>query len=263
MKTPDHPFKSGFYVGDVWHNRLNPKVHQLRYRSFQLYYDLDEADAIFSRLKVISRGRFGLMSVCDRDFGPDPKEKAKPLRARLIALLKAHDLYEDGFRLFHLCMPRIMGFVFNPISLYFVMNAEGVPKAMLYEVNNTFGDRHTYVIRAGGLWPIEQSCSKRLHVSPFMLTHDHQYQFQIAPPSDRFRMLITLLAPDQAVMLKAGFAGQYAALSDRTAWRLFWSVPLLTLKVVAAIHYEAIKLIFKGLWLKPKPITPKSSVSSN
>ncbi len=251
--------ESGIYIGEVIHQRFAPRVHRLRYRIFQMLIDLDQPnEALF-----FSRNRFNLFGFYDRDHGPDKaKARTASLRDRMITLLSEHGLYAHGDRLFLMAMPRVLGFVFNPISLYFLQSAQGVMKAVVYEVNNTFGDRHSYVLpvrQPGKL--IRQASEKRLHVSPFM-DMDMAYSFELIAPEDVFTLKIDLKKGDQK-MLFAGFAAQRKPLRDRTLLWLFFAMPLMTLGVVWGIHWEALLLFIKGMRLRPKPPTEKSSASIN
>jgi DUF1365 family protein len=248
------------YVGEVVHQRFAPKRHRLAYRVFQTLLDLDAPQSL-DRLRFFSRNRFNLFSFYDRDHGPDKADTTSPLRERMTALLRRHGLYEPGDRLFLMAMPRVLGFVFNPISLYFAQAQDGSMRAVIYEVNNTFGDRHSYVLPVRVSEPhIRQSSDKRLHVSPFM-DMDMAYRFDLTAPEERFVLQIRLNRAETP-MLFAGFTAQRRTLDDAQLLRLFFVMPFLTLKVVLGIHWEALLLFAKGLRLKPKPPTQKSSVSA-
>ena len=251
--------ESGVYIGEVVHQRFLPKAHGLKYRIFQILIDLDQAkETLF-----FSRNRFNLFGFYDRDHGPDKaKAKTAPLRERMISLLSEHGLYACNDRLFLMAMPRMLGFVFNPISLYFLQSAEGAMKAVVYEVNNTFGDRHSYVlpVRQTGKC-IRQASEKRLHVSPFM-DMDMAYEFDLIAPEDTFALKIDLKKGDQKI-LYAGFTAARKPLRDRTLLYLFFAMPLMTLGVIWGIHWEALLLFIKGMRLRPKPPTEKSSISLN
>ncbi len=254
--------KSGIYAGEVVHQRFAPKPHRLKYSIFQVLLDLDHIDDDLKDLRSFSHNRFNLFGFYDRDHGPDQADTAGTLKDRVANLLAGKGLYAPGDRIFILTMPRILGFAFNPISLYFVQNTDNMITTVIYEVNNTFGDRHSYVLPVidGGL-PIRQHAEKRLHVSPFMDTRDMAYDFDLTAPEDRFVLNIRLTKESSQKMLFAGFVAKRVALSDKTLLSLFKDMPLMTLKVVWGIHWEALQIWLKGIALKPKPPTPKSSVS--
>ncbi len=255
--------RSGIYDGAVMHQRFRPKTHCLSYRMFQVLLDLDALDTDLMLLRLMSHNRFNLFSFNDRDHGPDQADHTSSLKDRVRTLLHTHGL--EAERLFLLTMPRVLGFVFNPISVYFACGAAGRVKAVIYEVNNTFGDRHSYVMPvAAEQGYVRQVADKRLHVSPFMETSDMRYTFDLIPPADAFALNIRLqrkCGEEVEDMMFASFTARRKNLTDAQLWRLFVTMPLLTLKVVAGIHWEAVRLLFKGIWLKPKPPTPRSGVS--
>ncbi|EGF92109.1 hypothetical protein ABI_05420 [Asticcacaulis biprosthecium C19] len=245
------------YAGDVVHERFAPRVHRLRYHIFQVLLDLDRLDDL---PRLMSRNRFNLFGFYDRDHGPNQAESREaPLNVRMRTMLAERGLYRDGDRLFLMAMPRVLGFVFNPISLYFAVR-DGRVTTVVYEVNNTFGDRHSYVLPVHGDGPIRQHSDKRLHVSPFMDMKDMTYDFDLIAPEARFALKINLRQGERD-MLFAGFSARRQDLSDRNLLRLFFAMPLVTLKVVAGIHWEALLIALKGITLKPKPPTARSSIS--
>jgi DUF1365 family protein len=254
--------KSGIYAGDVVHQRFAPKPHRLKYSIFQVLLDLDHLDDDLKDLRSFSHNRFNLFGLYDRDHGPDQADTTSSLKTRMAAMLSDKGLYSPGDRIFLLAMPRILGFAFNPISLYFIQNTDDVLKAVVYQVNNTFGDRHSYVlpVRDDGRH-IHQQATKRLHVSPFMDTRDMAYDFDLTAPEDRFALNIRLTKVSSEKMLFASFVAERRPLSDKTLLSLFAGMPLMTLKVVWGIYWEALLIWLKGMGLKPKPPTPKSSVS--
>jgi len=253
--------ETGLYSGEVVHQRFAPKSHRLSYHIFQVLLDLDRIAEDLKSVRLLSHNRFNLFGFYDRDHGPDQADKTGSLRDRMVAMLKARDAWAQGDRVFLLTMPRVLGFVFNPISLYFVVAPDDNVRTVVYEVNNTFGDRHSYVMPVHDTKrTIHQHSGKKLHVSPFMETKDHSYDFDLIAPTDTFALKIDLKNGDQR-MLFAGFTARRQDLTDRSLWRLFRGLPLMTLKVVMGIHWEAVKIALKGIGLKPKPPTPKSGIS--
>ncbi|MBW8883081.1 MAG: DUF1365 domain-containing protein, partial [Asticcacaulis sp.] len=188
-----------------------------------------------------------------------------PLNVRMRTMLQKRGIWRDGDRLFLLAMPRVLGFVFNPISLYFVVGADDETRCVVYEVNNTFGDRHSYVLPVEpGAQRIRQHSDKRLHVSPFM-DMNMAYDFDLTAPDERFALRIRLKqahGDGWRDMLFASFAAERLALADSQLIRLFLAMPLVTLKVVLGIHWEALLIWLKGIKLRPKPPTERSSISA-
>lgn len=235
---------SQLYVGTVTHQRLRPRRHRLRYRMFHLLLDIDELPQLQRRLRLFSVDRFNLFSFHARDHGDG---SGSPLRPQIDAQLQAAGLPTGGpIRL--LTLPRLLGHVFNPLSVWFCHAPDGALCALLYEVNNTFGQRHSYLIRVGDPQAdtIEQQADKRLHVSPFN-GMDLHYRFRVTPPAQAVVIGVNVHDAEGALLV-ARLEGQRRDLSDAALLRVFFSHPLLTLKVVAAIHWEALRL-----WLKRVP----------
>lgn len=249
---------SAFYVGEVRHVRTRPRRHRLRYRVFMVLVDLDAIAEETRRLRTFSLGRFNLMSFAPRDHGDGGPT---PLKTQIEALLVQAGLEPDGGPVRLLCMPRVLGFVFNPLSVYYCWRRTGEIQAIVYEVNSTFGQRHSYVLPVQGTTeaPIRQGCAKRLHVSPFM-DMDLAYGFRLTAPRGAVSVVVDV-ADAEGLLLHAVFDGDRRALTDAQALRLAGAMPLLTLKVVAAIHWEALKMWLKGLRLKPGPAAPPAPAS--
>ena len=248
---------SALYVGQVTHRRLRPRKHALRYRTFALLLDLDELPALAARFRLFSHNSFNLFSFFDRDYGSGPA----PLREQIEGHARQAGLNLDGGPIRLLTMPRILGYAFNPLSLYFCHGGNGELLAILYEVNNTFGQRHSYFIpvEAAAAGPIRQSCAKQFYVSPFMAM-DMVYEFTVVPPGEK--VSIAIVERDrQGVVLTATQAQDRIALTDAALARVFFSHPLLTLKVVVGIHLEALVLWIKGLRLQIRPPPPDQPVT--
>ena len=252
------PAASALYVGSVMHRRLAPRRHRLRYRAFWMLIDLDETAALDARLSLFSRNRFNLFSFHDTDHGDG---KSASLRDYVDGLLAGQGIDCGGGRVALLCMPRILGYVFNPLSIYFCHRADGSLAALLYEVRNTFGEMHSYLLPVSGDAPmVHQHCAKEFYVSPF-LDMDMTYDFRVAPPGERVSVVVA--ADDRrGAVLVASLSGERRALSDRVLAAIFVSLPLMTLKVMAAIHWEALKIWWKGMRLYPRPPAPRHAVTA-
>ncbi len=246
------------YTGRVFHRRMQPKEHRLSYRVFSILFDIDELPTLNKKMKVFSHNRFNLFSFWDKDYGCGD---GKPLRPYVEAVLEGAgvDINHGPIRL--LCYPRLFGYVFNPLSIYFCYAGEEDLEAIIYEVSNTFGERHSYVIEVGdsGCKTVHQTCPKNFYVSPFM-DMDCTYHFSIMPPSDKISVSINQSDRNGAV-LKACFSGTERAFKDATLLLMLVKFPLMTLKVMAGIHWEALKLWLKGLRPRLRPTPPHSPIT--
>jgi DUF1365 family protein len=244
---------SCLYTGTVMHRRFKPKQHRLSYRVFWALLDLDELPALANKLRFFSRERFNLFGFYTVDHGDG---SATPLRAQVEAHLKKAGIDLDGGAIRLLCMPRLLGFTFNPISVYYCYHRDGALTALLYEVHNTFGERHSYLIPVGDSASdaLEQRCLKAFYVSPFM-DMDIAYTFRVQKPAERIALVIDG-ADSNGRVITASLAGARRELTDGALLASFAAFPLLTLKVVAGIHWEALKLWIKGMRLRPRPPAP-------
>jgi uncharacterized protein len=250
--------QSALYTGTVIHRRLRPKPHYLRYGAFWMLLDLDEIDALQRRLWLFSRGHFNAMSFFDADHGEETQE---PLRAQVERHLHAAGIALDGGSIQLLCMPRIFGYGFNPLSIYFCRSRDGRLAALLYEVRNTFGERHSYLIPVDGDdGTIRQSCDKCFYVSPFM-DMAMRYAFRVVPPADKISVVVSA-SDAQGPMIVASLTGRRERLSDAALLRLLLRMPFLTLKVIGAIHWHALKMWWQGFKLQPRPPKPDWPVTA-
>jgi DUF1365 family protein len=226
------------------HRRITPKHHRFKYRVFAMLLELDELPQLDRKLSLFGYNRRGLFSFQDRDHGD-----GRPLNLWLDALLAQAGITAKGPRRV-LCYPRILGYVFNPLSVWFCDDDQGALKAIIYEVHNTYEERHAYVLPVGADTAlVRHGCPKQFYVSPF-LSNDCRYEFRIRPPGETIAVTIHEEEAGRPI-LNASFAGRREALSDRALVRMLLRYPLMTLKVVAAIHFEAVRLMLKGVRRHP------------
>jgi DUF1365 family protein len=249
---------SALYAGTVVHQRLRPKRHRLKYRLAQGLFDLDELDGVAGKLRFLSRNRFNLFAFHDRDFGDG---SGTPLRGQIEAHLRAASLAPDGGPIRLLAMPRVLGHIFNPIAIWFCHRRDGSLLAIVYEVTNTLKQRHSYLIPVtdGADGTIRQSCAKTLYVSPFM-DMDMAYDFAIRPPGEKVQIVVNG-RDREGPLISASFAGKRRALTDGALLRVFFTIPLVTLKTVGGIHWEALKLWLKGIRIRRAPAPPEAKVT--
>lgn len=248
---------SALYTGVVTHHRLRPKAHRLHYSVFYMLLDLDEVDALADRLHLFSHNRFNLFSFHDRDYGD---AAATSPRGGVERHLREAGI-EHGGPVRLLTMPSILGYAFNPISVYFCYRTDNSLSAILYEVNNTFGQRHNYLIPvpAGERPPIRQESGKSFYVSPFM-TMDMVYSFLVVPPGAN--LAVSVIGRDTTgPLIIAKLAATRRDLSDAALARAFCAYPLLTLKVIVGIYWEALLIRLKGIRLHDRPSPPDQSVT--
>jgi uncharacterized protein len=234
----------GLFVGKVVHRRLRPIAHQLNYTVASVLVDVDHLDALPTLLHY---NRPSLFSLNDRDFGP--LENAKPLPEFAWSEMREHDTGRVVTRIMVLCYPRLLGYTFNPLTVYYGLDANDHVRMVLYEVHNTFGARHIYVagpFAAGDM--ASSAADKVFRVSPFNRI-EGSYSLKASPPTNRVAVGVAL-STREGPLLNAYFTGERHPLTNATLLRIFFTIPLMTFKVMAGIHWEALKLWAKGLKLQ-------------
>lgn len=243
------------YDGNVMHQRMKPLGHRFSYTVFSLMVDLDRLDEAGRQSRVFSVDRFNLLSFHQSDHSG---QTDRSLRAYVDGLLAEAGIAVPAARVLLVCYPRIIGWVFNPLAVYYAYDASDALVALIYEVRNTFGERHSYVcpISSGQISEagIRQECDKIFHVSPFM-PMAMRYRFRMVPPGKDIRWRI-LETDAEGPVLSATFSGHAQPLTTRNILRLVGRIPHLTLKIVAGIHWEAAKLWWKGARYISRPVPP-------
>jgi DUF1365 family protein len=240
------------YVGHVMHMRLAPRRHRFRYRVFAVLLDLDRAPQTLGRSWLMRHNAAAPLALYDADHGP---RNGSALRPWVDAQLRREGIARPA-RVELLAFPRMWGFVFNPLSVYFCFDASGALIAVIYEVKNTYGDQIAYVRPAGapsgGAYRHEQV--KEMCVSPF-IAMDQTYRFDVAPPGDRLALRIRQAGPEGETLI-ATQTGAARPFTDARLARAVLAHPLMTFKVVAAIHWQALRL-----WLKRVPLARDPAVA--
>ena len=259
---PGHPDEAAaLYFGDVMHARLKPMGHRFTYRVMSLLIDLDRLDEADRLSPLFSVNRAGLYSFQEADHG---ERDGSSLRAYAGRCAASRGIDLTGGRVTLLCYPRLFGYTFNPLSVYFCYLADRTLALMIYEVRNTFGDIHPYVLKVqpGDISPagLRQEQDKLFYVSPFIGMTMH-YRFRISPPGEDVKLRI-LETDRDGPLLAATFAGRRRPLTSAALLRSFAALPLLTFKIIAAIHWQALRLWIKGARLVPRP-GPRASVAAS
>lgn len=246
------------YCGKVMHQRLSPFGHRFSYSVFSLLVDIDRLEELGRMTTLLSVDRPGVLSFHTRDHVEQERETVRAFADRLLA--KA-GIATPAERILLLAFPRMFGYAFNPLSTYFAYDAQGKLIAVVYAVRNTFGERHSYVApvlpgeeSAAG---IRQSRTKIFHVSPFM-DMGLRYHFRILPPGKTVRIRIHETAGNEP-LLAATFNASAVLLNTANLLRCVLRFPLMTMKVMAGIHWEALRLLLKGARFRTSPPPPETA----
>jgi len=252
---------AALYFGEVMHARLKPVGHRFNYRVMSLLIDLDRLAAADRQSPLFGVNRAALYSFHERDHGD---RDGASLRAYAERCAAQHDIDLNGGRVWLLCYPRLLGYTFNPLSVYFCYRADGALSLVIYEVRNTFGEIHAYVlpVRPSDITEagVRQQQDKLFYVSPFV-EMAMRYHFRVSPPGERVKLRI-LETDRDGPLLSATFSGCRRALTTSALLRSFFSLPLVTLKIVAAIHWEALRLWLKGMRLAERPDAAGANASN-
>ena len=240
---------SFIYNGTVIHKRFRPKIHFFKYRVFSFLLDLDEIEFISKKIKFFSYNKFNIISFFDKDHGP---RDGTSLKLWVTENLKKLYIFDNDLKIKLLCYPRMFGYVFNPLSIFFVYNKRNQLISILYEVKNTFGEQHTYIFKTNDENLIQNSCLKKFYVSPF-IQMECKYFFRVLNPKNKLSVVIDQYQDDKKLL----FASQDGVACEFNAKNLiisFLTHPLMSIKVITAIHFEAFRLWLKGIKLVKKKI---------
>ena len=240
---------SKIYNGKVIHTRFKPKRHHFKYSIFSLLIDLDEINELDKNLKLFSYNKFNLISFFDKDHGNgDGNEIKEWVKKNLIK----KNIKFKKIRVEILCYPRILGYVFNPLSVLYIYNEYNELISIFYEVKNTFGEQHTYIFETRNESLIKNKCNKKFYVSPF-IEMDCEYNFSVSKPGNTISVIINQ-NDKEGRLLYASQDGNAQDLTNKNLIFNYLKHPLMTFKVIVAIHYEAFKLWLKKVKLIKKQI---------
>ena len=248
---------SSIYIGNVIHKRFKPKIHFFKYKVFSILLDISEIDILDKSLKIFSYNKFNIVSFYDVDHGP---RDGTSIKEWVIKNLNDNRINTENIKIKLLCYPRIFGYVFNPLSVFFIYNKNSELISILYEVKNTFGEQHTYVFKTKENENyIKHTCKKKFHVSPF-IEMDCTYFFKILKPSEKISVIIDQY-DEEGKLLYASQDGDRIELNNKNLVLSYLRHPLMTFKIIAAIHFEAFKLWTKGIKFIKKRFKIKNNIS--
>ena len=248
---------SYIYNGTVIHKRFKPKEHFFKYKVFSLLIDLSELESLDKKISFFSLNKFNIISFYEKDHG---NRDGSSLIEWVKFNLNENKINSKNIKIKLLCYPRIFGYVFNPLSVFFIYNSDDQLISILYEVKNTFGEQHTYIFRVEEKNNLFQhNCEKKFHVSPF-IEMNCKYFFRILKPSEKISVIIDQYDQEDKIL----YASQDGKRTDFTSSQLIKSYikhPLMTFKVILAIHFEAFKLWTKGIKIIQRKFKIKNNIT--
>lgn len=266
---------SCLYECHVMHARFSPRAHRFLYRIFLFAIDLDELDQLPQRLALFSLNRRNLYSFRERDFlpsteplfngrqnaavspaNPPPSPPGASLRRRVADYVARHGVDVTGGRIVLVTLPRVAGYLFNPVSFYFCYDRHGAPAAAIAEVTNTFREVKPYFLgpatRQAARGEFHLRVPKEFYVSPFSDV-DVAFDFALRPPGDRLSIRIDDYAGSERTLTSTLTGPRRELTSARLAWFTL-KYPLITVRIIALIHWHALRL-----WCKRVPWFAKSA----
>ena len=246
---------SCIYNGEVTHTRFKPIRHFLKYKTFSLLIDLDEVNLLDKSISIFSHNKFNIFSFYDKDHGD---RDGGNLKDWIISNLKKFQIKENITKIKVLCYPRILGYVFNPLSVFYCYEKDKLV-AIFYEVKNTFNEQHTYIFKIKNNEEIIQKCRKKFYVSPFMDMETY-YNFKLLNPNDKLSVFIKQTDKDGTI-LTATQTGDKKEFSFKQLAINFLKYPLMTIKIIGSIHYEALLLWKKGAIYRKREVKLKNNLS--
>ena len=246
---------SCIYNGEVTHTRFKPVRHFLKYKTFSLLIDLNEINLLDKSIGIFSYNKFNIFSFYDKDHGD---RDGGNLKDWVISNLKKFQIKENITNIKVLCYPRILGYVFNPLSIFYCYEKNKLV-AIFYEVKNTFNEQHTYIFKIKNNEEIIQKCRKKFYVSPFM-DMETFYNFKLLNPKDKLSVFIKQTDADGTI-LTATQTGDKKEFSFKQLAINFLKYPLMTIKIISSIHYEALLLWKKGAIYRKREVKLKNNLS--
>ena len=248
---------SCIYNGLVTHHRFKPVKHELKYKTFSLFIDLDELELLDTKISIFSFNKFNVFSFYNKDHGA---RDGSFLKEWVIKNLKKFNISNQITKIKLLCYPRIFGYVFNPLSVFYIYDNNSNLISVLYEVKNTFGEQHTYIFKTDiDQNLIQHTCKKKFHVSPF-IEMDCTYFFRLLKPGKKISVIIDQ-NDKEGKILYASQDGVRSEMTNANFIKSYLKHPLMTFKIILAIHFEAFKLWSKGIKFIKKTLKIKNNIT--
>jgi hypothetical protein len=254
----DQKEHASLYTGLVYHGRHKPFAHHFKYRVFTIWLNLDRLESIQQDCRLFSVNRWNVFSYFHKDHG---KRDGSNVKDYIVQAAKDKGIDLEGGSIYFLGFPRVWGFVFNPLSIFYCYDKHGKLCATLQQVKNTFGEQHSYLLPVERTEDsvISQECEKVFHVSPF-IEMDCTYKFRLTDPKETFHVAIHQFTGLEKI-LTATWSGERRSFSTVNILKSVARLPFMTLKIIAAIHWQALKLWIKGAKYISKPEPPKKEIS--
>lgn len=236
--------RSRFYSGKVAHRRTDPVLNAFSYGVYYLLVDLAELDQLDAKLTRFGHNRRALVSVWDSDHGA---RDGSPLRPWIDALTAQAGVDLTGGSVLLLTFPRVWRFRFYPVSFWYCFGADGLPRAVLAEVQNTFRDHHNYLLHNNGEpldWKARPSKAKAFYVSPFVQREDVRHEFAFSEPGEKLSVTISDYVSGPMV-LTTTLSLKAEPLTDAALSRAVWRVGPVSARALVLIHWQALKLVSK------------------
>ena len=244
------------YKGFVTHRRFKPIRNYFSYKTFSILFDLTELKDLHKKISIFSFNKFNIFFFFYKDHG---SRDGGDLTEWVKKNLKKYNIDFNISRIKLLCFPRIFGYVFNPLSIFYCYEGNTL-KVILYEVKNTFNEQHTYVFPVNNSSKIiTQQCNKKFYVSPF-IEMDTFYNFRLSVPDEKIRILIRQTDKVEKVLVACQI-GERQIMSLKQLLINFLTHPMMTFKIMISIHYEALRLWKKGAIFQKRKIKIKNNIS--
>jgi DUF1365 family protein len=216
---------------------------------------LDEINELDSRISIFSHNKFNVFSFYDKDHG---ERDGSNLKEWVLTNIRKFNIGGKINKIKILCYPRIFGYVFNPLSIFYCYENDKL-KAIFYEVKNTFNEQHTYIFKIKNNDEITQKCKKRFYVSPFMDMETY-YNFKLINPNNKLSVFIKQ-TDSTGTILTATQTGDKKEFNFKQLIKNFFKYPLMTIKIISSIHYEALLLWKKGAIYRKRNVKFRNNLS--